>query len=554
VLNRFLAIDDLRLVLSVGALVFGLCAIIAVAHSFSSGLRQIVQRARDLLDERRDGIISRGDWQSVIAGTPFEEIAPILLPARRLPFLHATPGEGDETNQFGTAEANMELRRLFWHRIARLQVWTATGILFAVGVLSLIYRRLGLDGDGSLIMLILAPAGILLIAICAALARLSVGRNIKEFFTDLTGAAVATPDRVLRLTSEMRVSDADRDHRQFDPTFSTPVIDREPARYEHEAKNLGLERFAEPVGDLGGSNRAELDAALARILASIERLETQQRVASQDAAALRDVVRGIGNRPSPLPRLEDDQRIASLQSSFAELMAEMRTAKERTDRELAAFVGEVRTGQQYHQQAIGELEGALARILVSTERLETQQRAASQDAAALRDIVHGIGNRPAPLPRHEDDERIASLQGSFAELMVDMRTAKERTDRELAAFVGEVRDGEQYHRQSVSELAASLNRLEARLVPILRHVAATNRAMALLSERSGRLETQLSKFEADLSQERATAVSVVTPLHPSASEERSAEFADITSELRQLLSELEDAAPSESQPEAQAAP
>jgi len=512
ILNQFLAIDDLRLVLSAGAFVFGMSAIIAVAHSFTSGLRQVGQRAGELLEARPGGAISKRDWTLAIAGTPFEEVAPILLPARRLPFLHQTRGEADEIERSGTSEATTELLRLFWHRIARLQVWTATGVLFAVGVLSLIYRRLGLDGDGSLVMLILAPAGIVAIVVCAALARLSVGHRIRSFFADLTG--VAESDGVLRLTSEMRLAGADRDYPHFDPPLAAPPI--EPMRPHDDGdatQDLRLADIpgAEDLGASGASRGAELNAALARILASIQRLEAQQLAASQDAAALRDVVRVIGDRPLPQPaRDENGERIASLQSGLAEQTA------------------------------------ALARILASIQRLEAQQLAASKDTAALRDVVRVIADRPLPPPvRNENGEHIASLQSSLAELMVDTRTAQERVDRELAAFADEMRDGRQHYQHAIGELASSLNRLEARLVPILRHVAATNRAMAMLSERAGRLEAQLGKFEAELSQGRATTTAVVTPLRPQRSDEQAAEFADLTTELRQLLTELEDAAPSE---------
>ncbi|HUK11211.1 MAG TPA: hypothetical protein VLX09_25320 [Stellaceae bacterium] len=512
ILNQFLAIDDLRLVLSAGALVFGMSAIIAVAHSFTSGLRQVGQRAGELLEARPGGAISKRDWALAIAGTPFEEVAPILLPARRLPFLHQTRSEGDEIERSGTSEATTELLRLFWHRIARLQVWTATGVLFAVGVLSLIYRRLGLDGDGSLVMLILAPAGIVAIVICAALARLSVGRRIRSFFADLTG--VAESDSVLRLTSEMRLAGADRDYPHFDPPLAAPPI--EPMRPHDDGdatQDLRLADIpgAEDLGASGASRGAELNAALARILASIQRLEAQQLAASQDAAALRDVVRVIGDRPLPQPaRDENGERIASLQSGLAEQMA------------------------------------ALARVLASIQRLEAQQLAASKDNAALRDVVRVIADRPLPQPvQNENGEHIASLQSSLAELMVDMHTAQERVDRELAAFAGEMRDGRQHYQHAIGELASSLNRLEARLVPILRHVAATNRAMAMLSERAGRLEAQLGKFETELSQGRAATTAVVTPLRLQRSDEQAAEFADLTTELRQLLTELEDAAPSE---------
>jgi len=188
----------------------------------------------------------------------------------------------------------------------------------------------------------------------------------------------------------------------------------------------------------------------------------------------------------------------------------------------------------------------LARVLASIQRLEAQQLAASKDNAALRDVVRVIADRPLPQPvQNENGEHIASLQSSLAELMVDMHTAQERVDRELAAFAGEMRDGRQHYQHAIGELASSLNRLEARLVPILRHVAATNRAMAMLSERAGRLEAQLGKFETELSQGRAATTAVVTPLRLQRSDEQAAEFADLTTELRQLLTELEDAAPSE---------
>jgi len=206
----------------------------------------------------------------------------------------------------------------------------------------------------------------------------------------------------------------------------------------------------------------------------------------------------------------------------------------------------------------GDAETQIATVLSSLRGLEAQQRTIAQEISALREVVWELGDRPSAAvpPASDAGERFDLLRNGLAELVVHVRGLQERVTRELTAFAGEMREGRQSHQQALADLTSSFNRLEARLVPILRHVAATNRAMALLSERAARLETQVNKFAADRDQDRASTASVVTPFRLTApSDARSAEIADMTTELRQLLNELEDAAPSDEPPgEARAMP
>lgn len=560
VLNRFLAIDDLRLVLSAGALVFGISALLVSATSFAAALAELGARARQLRHPRLDGAVSLEEWQTAVAGTMLEESALVVRPTRIR--LSRAPMLEDRLEFAGSNahEARTELRRLFWHRIARLQVWTATGILFAVGVLSLVYRRLGLDSDGSLVMLFLAPAGILLILVCALLARVAIGRRIKDFIADLNGPP-AGADEVLPLTSEMRVARAGWNYRRFDPSLEVPP----PLVPEEElvARPPSMATDAATADPVSRAEISEIKAALARILASLAGLDAQQRAGAQETFALRDTVRRLADRPipeaAPKQRAEND-RFAPLHNSLSELIVDLRAAQERRERELTAVTDQMRSIREAHERIERDLTGFagemrearaanppaerdLAGLAGDLRDMRAAQERISQEFTAVAGAMRGGDEH-----RDGDDPGLAGVAGEIR----DTRLTQERIEQEIAAFTGEMRDGRQSQQSAIGELGSSLNRLEARLVPILRHVAATNRAMSLLSERTGRLEAQLNKVVTD--RDQAHSSSVVTPFRPPISDERPSEFAEMTSELRQLLSELEDAAPSDSQDEARAVP
>src|SRR5581483_8546479 len=102
-----------------------------------AGLREIADRAGRRLTEGLD--------PAPFLGTPLEGLVETLSPL----------GIG-----FAPRELRTELLRFHWQRVARMQVWTAAGLLFVMSVLALVYRRLGLDTQTPLPLLILAPAGL----------------------------------------------------------------------------------------------------------------------------------------------------------------------------------------------------------------------------------------------------------------------------------------------------------------------------------------------------------------------------------------------------------
>jgi len=191
-------------------------------------------------------------------------------------------------------------------------------------------------------------------------------------------------------------------------------------------------------------------------------------------------------------------------------------------------------------------ERRLTTILSAIEKLQTQQGALGENIAALLDPLRKIMASQLESAKGRPDltdDSIDRVQSAIEEIAAHARSAEDRLIGKLAGLAREIESGLQSNQKVTADVATSINRLEARIVPVLRHVAAVNRAMTMLMEHVTTLEQQIAKIEASVAQWRTPGEQQAGEMQPWVGEVPGADSREIASELRQLLTELEDIAP-----------
>jgi chromosome segregation ATPase len=190
------------------------------------------------------------------------------------------------------------------------------------------------------------------------------------------------------------------------------------------------------------------------------------------------------------------------------------------------------------------LDPQLTEIVSAIDHLRSQQDAMKDAIEALANALHRTAQTHLEISEQFDSAR--TWAPHLQELIEKMITHTEAIGREArqdtSGLRDEMREKHEAQQRTITDLCTSLSRLEARVIPALRRVSSSHRAVTVMLERYSQPETREAASSSPEHSDQAE-----TELAPmqDGGEEMGAQV-EIVSELKRLMNELEEATPDRS--------
>ena len=192
-------------------------------------------------------------------------------------------------------------------------------------------------------------------------------------------------------------------------------------------------------------------------------------------------------------------------------------------------------------ESAAHLNPDLAEIGSAIDRLRAQQDAIKDTIQALAGALHGSAETHMEILQQIDAARTWAprLQELVQTMIAHTGAIDKEYRQETTKLRDEMRERHEAQQRNIADVCASLNRLEARILPALRRMSSANRAMTIMVERFSQIQTHYAQPDS-INPEHSEQIGSVPARLQHGNKEIEAE-GGIVSELKQLMSDLEDA-------------